>query len=155
MSSVEIRTANTADAAALAAVYRNAYRVNRELGFPMKAETVDETAVSQWIREHWVYVAVTDGDIVGGVRVEATDPDRVKLSRLGVHEQHRRAGIGGQLVDHAEAAMRDRGYDTIWLTTPEEHPHLPAYYRQRGYEKTGEYPLDYRSYDEIVMEKPL
>lgn len=85
--------------------------------------------MSEWIREYQVYVAVVDRDIVGGVRVEETESNRVKLSRLGVHEQQRGAGIGTRLLEYAEDSIKERGYSTIWLTTPEEHPRLPAYYR--------------------------
>ena len=95
------------------------------------------------------------GEIVGGVRLEATDPGRVKLSRLGVHEDWKGKGIGTALVDHAEAWARDAGHAVVWLTTPGDHPYLPDLYRRRGYERTGDYPLEYRNYDEIVMEKPL
>ncbi|WP_049925893.1 GNAT family N-acetyltransferase [Halopiger goleimassiliensis] len=143
------------DADALAAVYRSAYRENRELGFPAKAESVTAAIVSTWIAEARVYVATVEDELVGGVRIEETAPDRAKLSRLGVHEEWKGNGIGSELVDHAEQAARDRGFDTVWLTTPPEHPFLPAFYRGRGYEKTGDYPLEYRDYDEIVMEKRL
>lgn len=155
MCSIRIRPADRSDAERLTAVYRNAYRVNRELGFPMQAASVSEAEVVEWIQEHWLFVAVLNGEIVGVVRLEETDPDRVKLSRLGVHERQRGNGIGRRLVEHVEGVANDRGYGTIWLTTPEEHPYLPAYYRQQGYEKTAPYPLEHRSYDEVIMEKTL
>jgi GNAT superfamily N-acetyltransferase len=143
------------DAGQLARVYRSAYRENRELGFPAKAESITESEVADWIRDVRVYVARIDGDVVGGVRVKETEPERVKLSRLGVHEDRKGEGVGSRLLNHVEDVSRDEGYDAIWLTTPGEHPFLPDFYRSRGYEKTGEYPLEYRDYDEIVMEKDL
>ncbi len=155
MDDLQVRRATVADAEALARVYRSAYRETRRLGFPMKAESATEAEVADWIREFRVYVATVEGEVGGGVRLEETDPGRVKLSRLGVREDWKGEAVGSRLLDHAEAAMRDRSYETAWLTTPGEHPHLPEFYRRRGYEKTGEYPLDYREYDEIVMEKRL
>ncbi|WP_290815806.1 GNAT family N-acetyltransferase [Halovivax sp.] len=155
MTDVDVRRATPDDAAALAAAYRSAYRENRELGFPAKAESADERTVSDWIAEHRVLVAVDGGEIVGGVRLEETEPNRVKLSRLGVREDRKGRGIGRSLLDRAEGWARERGYGTIWLTTPGEHPYLPDLYRSRGYEETGEYPLEYREYDEIVLEKRL
>ena len=155
MTDPQIRRAAAPDAAALAGVYRNAYLENRELGFPVKAESATEREVSEWIRENRVYVATADDDIVGGVRLEVTEPDRVKLSRLGVHGEWKQEGVGSRLVERAENAVRDCGHETVWLTTPEEHPYLPDFYRRRGYEEAGAYPLEYRSYDEIVMEKRL
>lgn len=155
MTNATIQQATAEDAEDLTAVYRSAYQKNRELGFPASAESVSPATVANWIRENRVYVATVGGDIVGGVRLELPATDRAKLSRFGVHEAYKGEGIGSELLDHAETQAHDRGYTTIWLTTPGEHPHLPAFYRRRGYEKTGEYPLENRAYDEIVMEKQL
>lgn len=155
MTEPQIRQAVASDADELARVYRNAYRENRELGFPAKAESATKREVRTWIRENFVHVATVDDSVIGGVRLEATEPERVKLSRLGVHERWKGKGVGSRLVTSAEEEIRERGCATVWLTTPEEHPYLPDVYRRRGYEKTGTYPLEYRSYDEIVMEKRL
>lgn len=155
MTDVEIRRATATDAETLAEVYRSAYRENRELGFPAKAGSATESEVAEWIRESRVYVAEIDDEVVGGVRLEATDSERVKLSRFGVRESRKGEGVGSRLLDYAEREVRDWGYSTVWLTTPGEHPFLPELYRRRGYEKTGPHPLDFREYDEIVMEKQV
>jgi len=159
---MRIRSATEADAAALAAVYRDAYRENRELGFPAKAGDATAETVREWIREHRVFVAVDEaddqgggGEVIGGVRVAATDDGRAKLSRLGVREASKGEGVGSALVDRVEAFAREAGFDAVRLTTPDEHPYLPAFYRDRGYEQVGEYPLEYRDYDEVSFEKAL
>ena len=154
-SDPEIRPAEPGDAAALAAVYRSAYAENERLGFPASAGSATEAEVAGWIREHRVLVAEADGEVVGGVRIEATDPDRAKVSRLGVRADRQGEGIGGRLLERAEATARHRGRERVWLTTPPEHPRLPAFYRSRGYEATGPYPLETRDYDEVVLEKAL
>ncbi|RRJ32841.1 GNAT family N-acetyltransferase [Halocatena pleomorpha] len=155
MRTPDIRQATVEDANALAAVYRSAYQENRELGFPASAGSVSPVTVADWIRENEVSVAAIDGEIVGGVRLERETTHRAKLSRFGVHEEYKGDGIGSELLAHAEEQAADRGYTTIRLTTPERHPYLPVFYRNRGYEKTGDHPLDNRSYDEIIMEKQL
>lgn len=155
MTAVAIRKASVADAEALAAVYRSAYAENRRLGFPTKAADATADTVANWIEDSSLFIADQDGEIVGGVRLEVTGPDRVKLSRLGVHEAWKGEGIGGKLLRHAETVVQQWGRTIILLTTPPEHPYLPALYRDRGYEKTGDYPLEYREYDEEVMEKRL
>jgi len=163
MTDVDVRRAVVDDARQLAAVYRTAYARNEELGFPAKAGSATAETVREWIREHSVYVATIeandagDGDdrIVGGVRLQRTEPDRMQLSRLGVHQDWKGQGLGSRLLDPAEAFARDAGCESIWLTTPPEHPFLPDLYRARGYEKADEWPLEYREYDEIVMEKQL
>lgn len=155
MNDAHVRRATVTDAEPLTRVYHGAYRENRRLGFPAKAESIPEGDVADWIREHRVYVATIDNEVVGGVRLEETEPERVKLSRLGVHERWKGRGIGSELLEYAEEVARDCGYATVWLTTSEEHPYLPDLYRDRGYEETAPYPLAYRDYDEIVMEKRL
>jgi GNAT superfamily N-acetyltransferase len=157
MDDVRIRTATPEDAAPLAAAYRDAYRENRDLGFPAKAESATAEEVTGWIRDHRVFVAEDHAEetLVGGVRLEATDDETVKLSRLGVREGWKGMGLGTRLLKHAERAARDDGYGTMRLTTPENHPFLVEFYRSRGYAVTGEYPLEYREYDEVVMEKRL
>jgi len=154
ITDLTVREATPEDAAALAAVYRSAYARNRELGFPAKAESATAADIRELIAEAWLSVAV-DGEPVGGVRLEPTGDDRVKISRLAVRAERKGEGIGTALLDRAERAIRERGYGTAWLTTPPEHPFLADFYRDRGYEVVEEYPLAYRDYDEVVMEKSL
>jgi GNAT superfamily N-acetyltransferase len=155
MRSPAIRRATAADAERLAAVYRSAYEENRRLGFPAKAGSATPDTVAGWIGEHRVHVAGVGGTVVGGVRLDPTGPGRVTPGRLGVHEDWKGEGVGSALVAHAEEWAHREGYAVVRLTTPEDHPYLPGFYRRRGYERTGEYPLEYRDYDEVVVEKRL
>lgn len=155
VTDVRIREAVEDDGAALARIYRDAYRENRELGFPAKAESATADEVEEWIADHTVYLAESEAAILGCVRVEETDADRVKLGRLAVRRDRQGEGLGHALVAHVEERARERGREAVWLTTPGEHPYLPDVYRGRGYERTGTYPLEYREYDEIIMEKEL
>lgn len=150
-----IRPASTRDVQSLVNVYRSAYRENRQLGFPAKAEAVTPIDIRDWLENSRVYVAEIDEQVIGSVRAEETGPDRLKISRLGVHESWKRHGVGTQLLNDIEAIAREEGFETIWLTTPANHPYLPELYRDRGYERVGLYPLPYREYDEIRMEKPI
>lgn len=151
---VTVCEAQPDDAAALSGVYRSAYAENRRLGFPATAESATAGTVREWIHEHRVYVAETVGTVVGGVRLERND-EAAKLSRLAVHPGRQGEGIGTRLLARAEAAAREWGCGAVRLTTPPEHPSLPDFYRERGYEEVGPYPLEYRDYDEVVMEKRL
>lgn len=155
MTELEVRTAAVEDADELAAVYRSAYWENHELGIPAKAGSATTEIVADWIRDYHVLVAEQDGEIVAGIRLESTGPTHTTVGRFGVREDRKGEGIGSQLLERAESTARDRGDETVRLTTPPEHPFLVEFYRERGYEKTGEHPLDYRDYDEIVMEKSL
>ncbi|MFC6736664.1 GNAT family N-acetyltransferase [Halolamina salina] len=157
MADVTIREAGVddVDAAALADAYRDAYAANRELGFPAKAGSATPEQVIEWLREHRVFVAETEGEVVGGVRLERADAGTRKLSRLGVRERWKGEGIGSRLLERAERAARNAGAGTMRLTTPGEHPFLPEFYYAHGYEIVDDYPLDFPDYDEVVMEKSL
>lgn len=58
-------------------------------------------------------------------------------------------------MDYAEEQVRQGGYSTIWLTTPEDHPYLPRMYRERGYEEIGTDTQEYHEFEFIRMEKEL
>ncbi|USZ69941.1 GNAT family N-acetyltransferase (plasmid) [Halorussus salilacus] len=126
MDDPRIREAVADDAERLAEVYRSAYAENRRLGFPAKAGSATADDVSEWPRENRVFVAEVEEAVVGGVRLEVTDSERVKLSRLGVHEDWKGEGIGGRLLGFAEEVVREWGRDVVRLTTPEDHPFLPT-----------------------------
>lgn len=154
MGDVTLREATIDDSEALAAAYRSAYAENRDLGFPAKAGSATTSTVREWIREQQVFVAETDEGVVGGVRL-GDDGDAATISRLGVRERWKGEGIGSRLLERAERAAREAGHTTVRLTTPDEHPFLPEFYHAHGYEITGDYPLSFREYDEVVMEKSL
>ena len=75
--------------------------------------------------------------------------------REGVEPAPRVTGVEHRpaSADDAEELARSWGHATVWLTTPENHPHLPGFYRRRGYEVTRPHPLDFREYDEGVADK--
>jgi hypothetical protein len=98
VSTVSIRRAGADDAEPLAAVYRSAYRENRRLGCPAKAESATPETVGEWIAEHEVHVATVDAEVVGGVRLEEVAPERVKLGRPAVRADCKGDGIGSRLL---------------------------------------------------------
>ena len=150
---VAVRAAEPDDAERFAAVCRNAYADTAALGFPMKgAETTTEEAAT-WIERDRVLVAERDGEVIGGVRLSTETGEAIKLGRLAVHETANGGGIGTALLDRAEAVAAEAGHDAIRLTTPPDHPFLADLYRDRGYQNVGDHPLDYREYDEILLEK--
>lgn len=139
----------------LVEVYQSAYQENRRLGLPNEAEAASARQLVELVQQNTVYVVKKGDDVLGGVCLEETDSDRVELSRLGVHENWKREGLGRQLLDYAEEQARADGYATIWLITPKEHPYLPEMYRQRGYEDIETVSQDNYDFMFLVMEKAL
>lgn len=149
-----IRRAVRQDAEAVRGVYADAYRENRELGFPGSAETVTTAEVADWIELDSVWVAEVDHAVVGAVRVRVSDGAPV-LGRLGVLAAMKGRGIGAALMTAAEDETRRGGHTGMLLTVAEEHPFLTELYRARGYIVIGPRSPQHPLYDEIVMSKEL
>ncbi|SFT03732.1 GNAT family N-acetyltransferase [Halostagnicola kamekurae] len=156
MSEPNVQRATAAVAEQLAEVYQSAYQENRRLGLPNnEAESVSKKRIAGLIRKSTVYVAKKGDDVIGGVCLENTDSDRVKLRRLAVHEDWKGEGVGRQLLDYAEEQAQYHGYATIWLITPKAHPYLPEMYRQRGYEDVETVSQENYDFEFLVMEKRM
>ncbi len=74
-------------------------------------------------------VAVRDGGIVGCGALETFD-DSALLRSLAVAEQHRGAGVGGDLYERLVARARERGLRLLFLLTTTAAP----YFARRGFE---------------------
>lgn len=174
VDAVDIRDARYDDAARLAAVCRDAYAANVEAGFPSFAATASAADVEGWLHDRDVFVAELDeeaaaaadatdashdestGDIVGAVQLRhRSERDVLELGRLAVVEAYEERGIGGLLVEHAEAVARERGHDRLRLRTFTGHPVLPDWYERLGYERVGREPVASRPYDVLIMAKRL
>jgi GNAT superfamily N-acetyltransferase len=100
---------------------------------PMIPEEVEEL---EWdLRfartDAWIEVAEEDGAIIGvsawaagtvSREDRALAPGLAHVSSVFVHPDHWRRGIARTLLDHAEDAMRARGYDRAQLWTLEGSP---------------------------------
>jgi predicted GNAT family N-acyltransferase len=95
-------------------------------------------------------VAVAAGRVVGTCRV-LVDGSTAKLGRLAVAADAREVGIGGALVEAAEAQARQTGADRVALHA---QAHATALYAARGFTSLGE-PFDEAGIEHIRMEKRL
>lgn len=75
------------------------------------------------------------GDVVGGA-VGRTWGECAELQQLWVASEHRRKGIGSQLVRLYEARARARGCRTLYLETFSFQ--APEFYRSLGYRSAAE-----------------
>ncbi len=85
---------------------------------------------------HHLLMASVEGVDVGFVSgVEITHPDKgteMLVYELGVHEQHRRRGIGRALVDGLRALAIERGCYGMWVGTDRDNAAALATYRGSG-----------------------
>lgn len=135
--SVSIRSADPRDAGDLVALFE-------QWGHPQPENRI------QAILERWsstpfsaVLLAECRGQVAGMVAVSATprlaDPGRNAIvAGLVVGADHRRTGVGGQLLDAAEALAREWGCVHLELTSSWSRDAAHAFYPARGYSKTSE-----------------
>ena len=84
------------------------------------------------------WVAEIDGQIKGMVGIQRRTREEAELRRMSVAADRRRRGIGGKLLETAEAFCREQGYLRIRLTTVSLLQPAIALYRKHGYQLVGE-----------------
>ena len=62
------------------------------------------------------------------------------MNALHVRSDHARAGVGGLLMDHAEAEMSRAGLPAAQLETDTFNTRSQAFYAKRGYVEADRYP---------------
>ena len=119
-----------ADVPRLSDLVRAAYAHYVErLGRPPRPLTDDYAEV---VRTHRVIVAERGGEIVGLV-VLGIDDEGFFVDNVAVDPSHQGAGVGRALLEHAEVAARDAGFDSIYLYTHERMVENLALYSRIGY----------------------
>ena len=155
---LSIRPATLADAPTLARLYRDAYAMNVELGFPSRAAEADRGALENWIRGARLFVAVDGGKLVGSIRYRDHGhyhPEDPEFGRLAVPPRARGAGVGDALIEYVEGVARRDDHDQMRLRTFAGHPFLPAVYRRRGYQEVRVRELEGAPFDVLHMCKEL
>jgi ribosomal protein S18 acetylase RimI-like enzyme len=129
-SGVSLRDATAADVPRLSELVRAAYAhyVARLGGLP-RPMTDDYAEV---IRTHRVVVAERGGEIVG-LLVLGLDDEGFFVDNVAVDPRHQGSGLGRALLEHAEVAAREAGFDSIYLYTHERMAENLALYSRIGY----------------------
>ncbi len=134
-----IRQAGPEDGAALKAILRDTFestwlpQLTPEAAATYRRE--DRPAAYVGERGSLFIVAEVDGEVVGLV-----DWNGEFVNALHVSGSHARSGVGGRLMDHAEAAMAAAGHAQARLETDTFNTRSQAFYAKRGYREAGRYP---------------
>ncbi len=123
----EIRAASRADVEAVLGLWRDAAA---EPGVPDSPEAV--TALLD--RDQESLLVATDGSDIVGAIVAAWDGWRGSIYRLAVLPDHRRAGLGLELVNAAEDALRTRGARRIQALVYVKDDRARAFWEAAGYD---------------------
>jgi ribosomal protein S18 acetylase RimI-like enzyme len=127
---VSLRPATAADVPRVSELVRTAYAhyVGR-LGGPPRPMTDDYADV---VRTQRVIVAERGGEIAGLIVLRVTD-EGFLVDNVAVDPSHQGTGVGRILLEHAETAARDAGFDSIYLYTHERMVENLALYTRIGY----------------------
>jgi ribosomal protein S18 acetylase RimI-like enzyme len=130
MSGVSLRPATAADVPRLTELVRTAYAhyVARIGGLP-RPMTDDYAEV---VRRDRVIVAEHGGEILG-LAVLGVGDEGFYVDNVAVDPSHQGMGVGRVLLEHAEIAARDAGFDSIYLYTHERMAENLALYARIGY----------------------
>ena len=155
-SSLTLRPARPADAAALTAVlYDTLESTWLPQLTPAAARAVrDEDRPGAYVAARGLEFRVAEraGEVVGFVDWEGDFINALHV--LGVHA---RTGVGGRLMDHAEAQIARAGFTAVRLETDTFNTASQAFYAARGYLEADRYPdKEWNSgLTTILLVKPL
>lgn len=135
MSLFEVRLANEGDAQSIFAVTREAFAVYRDMVGTDNLDALKETAddVVRDIKNKFVLVALSDGEIVGCVRVEVMPDKTAWLTRFAVKLDCQNNGIGKSMMNHIDKLMQREGVKSISLYTASDVASLIRFYYGRGF----------------------
>jgi ribosomal protein S18 acetylase RimI-like enzyme len=130
LSDLLLRPATAADVPMLTELVRAAYAhyVDR-LGGPPRPMTDDYAEV---VHRDRVIVAERGGEIVGLVVLGISD-EGFFVDNVAVDRSHQGTGVGKALLEHAESAAREAGFDSIYLYTHERMAENLTLYSRIGY----------------------
>jgi GNAT superfamily N-acetyltransferase len=135
-----IRRAAPADADAILnclssafASYRDRYTAAAYADTVLSSETIRERMASMVL-----FVAVTEsGEIVGTIGCQAVTPSEGHLRGMAVLPPWQSHGVAADLLNAAEAELRNRQCERITLDTTEPLERAMRFYERNGYRRSG------------------
>jgi N-acetylglutamate synthase-like GNAT family acetyltransferase len=132
-----MRTAEPADAPAIARLVNDAFRSER---FFIDADRTDSEKVSALLQKGKFLMLFEDDKLAGCIYTELRG-ERGYFGLLAVEPQHQRSGIGACLIAGAEQDCSAGGCRFMDLTFVNVRKELPAYYKRFGYVENGTLPF--------------
>ncbi|MGA8538615.1 MAG: GNAT family N-acetyltransferase [Terriglobales bacterium] len=133
----QIRTAEPADAVAIARLVNDAFRSER---FFIDADRTDPEKVGALFQKGKFLMLFEDGVLTGCVYTEMRG-DRGYFGLLAVEPRRQRSGIGARMIAAAEQHCKSAGCRFMDLTFVNVRQELPAYYQRFGYVENGTLPF--------------
>ena len=98
----------------------------------------------------WVYVSLPLDRMEGQILGYIVFTKEGHIISIAVHRQHRRRGIGKELL---QMAMKDPALKKVWAEVRRSNQGAQAFYLRMGFRITGEVPGYYGNEDALIVEK--
>ena len=130
----EVRKANTCDIEEIRILAKMSYNMYTEnAGITELVTTLEETYedVLKAIETTNVYVALSNEEVIGSVRITIKPDNTAYLSRFGVSREHQNNGIGKILMNAVDNSMIELGVSCLYLHTASRMFSLIRFYYGR------------------------
>jgi N-acetylglutamate synthase-like GNAT family acetyltransferase len=134
--SFEVRKASINDIEAIQVLARESFKLYTEnAGITQLVAPLEESYedVKKAIETTEVFVALSNEEIIGSVRIEIMPDNTAYLSRFGVSALHQNNGIGKILMNAVDNAMKELGITSLYLHTASRMFTLIRFYYGRGF----------------------
>ena len=121
--------------------------------FDVKKSQIPSEELKKKIEDGMIYVALTDGKIVGWLRYGLFWDQIPFMNHLFFIEDFRRSGYGTKLVTFWEKEMYEKGYK-LAMTSTQADEEAQHFYRKLGYKDIGGFTFPEQPL-ELVMLKIL
>lgn len=166
LAAIDIRLATPEDdIGQLTRLLHRAYAELARMGWRFKAVDQSEDVTRQRMAAGECYLAIANGTMVGTVLFVPPEktrgspwlqrPEVAALHQLAVEPSLQKSGLGGRLIDTAEARALACGATEIALDTAEPAQHLRAWYASRGYRQIEYAQWSHTNYRSVIMSKAL
>jgi GNAT superfamily N-acetyltransferase len=166
MDGVELRLLGAGDDLdELTALLHRAYAELGRAGLNFTAVDQDASVTARRVRGKECWLALVDGRLAGTVTLADGRPADVPdfgngrpvgfVEQLGVDPAFRGRGLGRRLLDRVEERARERGLGVIALDTAAPAARLLRLYAARGYREVDRVRFPGKTYESVVLAKPL
>lgn len=104
---------------------------------PVKYPNPDLDDIAKTYKNETFLVVELEGEIIATGAVIEEDEKRGRVVRMSVRRQHRRKGIGTEILNELRNAAKERGYQQLVLETTMGWEYVKAFYLEYGFEITG------------------
>lgn len=134
-ASPQIRQAIAEDSGGLKACMESAYAGYQARMGGRRLPPMDVDYLSE-IENYPVWVVESEGCIIGGLIMDF-DSGRASIANIAVSPDFQGQGIGGRLMQYAEATAREKSFSELHLATHVLLEENLSLYRHLGWQETG------------------